>query len=114
MNKFELKEDIKVYRGLTDITDVKNLKIGDEFSPNTFYSTSVYKNIADEFMAETEDGDLVSNGIMLEIDVPKKTKCLYIGNISEYEGEHELLLHHNLRYKVIDIVNNIFRLEVVK
>ena len=82
--------------------------VGDEFNLEMYTSTSLNENIAKTFAEDKE------NAIMLEIKVPKKTKCLYIGNNSAYEFEAELLLARNLKYKVINMSEDKIILEVIQ
>lgn len=107
ISKYDLKEDIITYRGVNK-KYYSDLKIGDEIISKMYESTSLNENIAKTFM---DDKD---NPLMLEIRVPKKTSCIYIGDNSSYEFEAELLLGRNLRLKVIDINDKKIILEVIK
>lgn len=107
MSKYELKDNITTYRG-TYKKYYENLKVGNEFNLEMYTSTSLNENIAKTFAEDKE------NAIMLEIKVPKKTKCLYIGNNSAYEFEAELLLARNLKYKVVNISEDRIVLEVIQ
>ena len=74
MEKFELKENIKVYRD-TQKKYYELLGVGDTFEVNMFFSISTNKSIAEEF----SEVDMSDDGIIFEIDVPINTKCIYIG-----------------------------------
>jgi hypothetical protein len=74
MEKFELKENIKVYRD-TQKKYYELLGVGDTFEVNMFFSISTNKSIAEEF----SEVDMSDDGIIFEIDVSINTKCIYIG-----------------------------------
>ena len=103
MDKFDLTEDVIVYRG--DSIDIfAGRNVGDELVIPQFMSTSINTEYAQDF-----------NGpFFAEIRVPRGTKSLYLGNNSQLPEESELLLSRGLRYKVIDRTGNTTVLEVVR
>ena len=107
MSNYELKDDIIAFKG-TSKNHYESKKIGDIINMKMYNSTALNENIAKTFLSEKK------NPIMLEIRVPKGTKCLYIGNNSSYEFESELLLGRNLKYKIIDKTEEKIIMEVVK
>lgn len=106
MDKYDLKDNVLAYRG-TDAKYYKKYNIGDVFKEKMYYSTSLNKNIAQTFADDKE------NPMIVEIRVPKETKCIYIGDNTKYEFEAELLLYRNLKYKIIDKSDSKLILEVV-
>lgn len=105
MSKYELKENIIAFRGVNG-EHYDNYNVGDIFEEKMYYSTSLNKNIAQTF------SDDKINSTMLEINVPKGTKSIYIGSNTEYDFEAELLLGRNLKYKVIGKSEGYIKLEV--
>lgn len=110
MQKFELKEDVIVYRG-TKAKFFKGCKEGDVFDGKVFYSTSFDKGYAQAFYEDVRSYG--EEAVMLEIRVPRGTKSIYIGENSAYEDEKELLLSYELKYKVIEMRNENIILEVL-
>lgn len=106
MSKFDLEDDIVVYKG-TKFEYYKTLKVGATFEMKEFNSTSLLKNVANTFKDKND-------GYCLEIRVPSKTKCVYLGNNSANVGESELLLNRGLKYKVISKDDNKMILDIVK
>ena len=112
MNKFKLDDDIVVYRG-TEKKYYINKQIGSDFTEKVYYSTSYNKEIAKDF-ANVEKDITGNDGILLEIRIPKNTKCVYIGENNKIHDEGEILLSRNLKYKVINRKNdNYILLEVI-
>ncbi len=112
MDKFKLDDDIVLYRG-TEKKHYINRPIGSDFREKVYYSTSYKKEIAKYFANAGQDmtGD---DGMLLEIRVPKNTKCIYIGENNKIHDEGEILLSKNLKYIVIDRKNdNYMLLEVI-
>ncbi len=107
MEKFELKENIKVYRG-TQKKYYELLGIGDTFEANMFFSTSTNKSIAEEF----SEVDMSNDGIIFEIDVPINTKCIYIGKNSTSNNEKEIILSYKLKYELYEIIGNLYKLKI--
>lgn len=82
-------EALKVFRGVNrDV--LKDLEAGDVFRDDGFVSTSV-------------DTDGAFAGARLEIRVPKGSRAVYVAQISDVGGEHELLLDRSSRFKVLDL-----------
>ena len=110
MEKFQLDDDIIVYRG-ANAKFYQGYTKGDIFDGEIFYSTTLDKGFAQGFY-----NDVMSYGeipVMLEIKVPKGTKCIYIGSNTSYDDEQELLLSNTLKYKVLESIGEKVVLEVV-
>jgi hypothetical protein len=109
MNKFNLDTDLIVFRG-AKAEHYKDWNVGDVQSFNAFLSTSVTEEEAQKFFNAVRFFD---TPIMLEIKVPKKTSCLYLGENSSAPTEDELLLGRGLKYKILERTGNILKVEVV-
>ena len=119
MDKFKLNEDIITYRG-TNEKYYQNYKVGDIFNGKVFYSSSLNYEQAKIFAEDAAYySDYQNKGVVLEIKVPKNTKCLYIGKNTNYApdgvtiNEYELLLSNKTNYKVISMSEDRICLEVV-
>jgi hypothetical protein len=86
-------EDHVVYRGFGSRKglDLTKLKKGNVLRDKGFVSTSFRPEVAEEF----SNGRDMSH--IAKIHVPKGSKAHYI----PHQGEHELLLHPNTKFKVI-------------
>lgn len=121
INKFELKDDIVVYRGTCE-RYYKDYKVGDIFEGKVFYSTSLdygqAKAFADDVTEYKHEYDGYE-GVLLEIKVPKNSKALYIGGNTDYKdgnytvNEYELLLSNKIKYKIEKMEKGKIILEVV-
>lgn len=105
MERFELPEDIVVYRG-TSMDEYNDIEVGSLFPGKMYYSTSLFEYVSEDFMNARD------NPVMLEIRVPKGTKSLYIGANSYVGDEAELLLSRHLKYRVLKIEPGRLFLEV--
>lgn len=103
ISKSKMENNIKVYRG-TQKSFIANKDIGDNIDDGIFLSTSINKEQAEHFAKLTNDS------VLYEINVPKGSKALYIGNNlddSEEDGyEQELLLSKNTKMKITDKYKN--------
>lgn len=111
IKKFELEDNITVYRG-TKAKFYTGYAEGDTFESKVFYSSSTDESFAKAFCADVESYG--EKPMLLEIRVPSGTKCIYVGSNSAYEDEKEFLLSHELKYKVIVRDKDSMVLEVVR
>jgi len=111
IKKFELEDNITVYRG-TKAKFYTGYAEGDTFESKVFYSSSTDESFAKAFYADVESYG--EKPMLLEIRVPSGTKCIYVGSNSAYEDEKEFLLSHELKYKVIARDKDSMVLEVVE
>lgn len=102
-----LKHDTFLYRGhsfrelfsdaedhsILTFDELKDKYINTYHDKPSFVSTSTKPDVANQF------GECV-----LEINAPKGTPALCLGGISAYDGEAEVLLQKNMRYRIDDIV----------
>jgi len=111
IGKFDLKQDVVVYSG-TEANWYSDWKIGDVKPINAYLSTAVTKRIPDmHYRQVKKDGEIP---LMLEIYVPKGSKCIYIGdNTKHHTPEYEMLLGRGQKYRVVERTENLMRLEVV-
>ena len=101
ISKFELSDDIICYRS-TKKNYFSEYKVGDEFSPKYFLSSSVAKN-----------GVLKGNYIT-EIYASKGSKCAYIEKLSKYPKQREVLFDKSCKFKVLEKDNKRMKIEVIK
>lgn len=106
VSKYKLDDDIVAYRG-TCAAFYSNYGVGDNFREDMFYSTSLKKEIAETFANDNK------SPYMLQIRIPMGTRCIYIGENTDYDFEAELLLSRGLTYKVIGKSDNDMILEVI-
>jgi len=108
INEHPLPEGTIVYRGVT-IGDIKNpddlinfldemenLK-GDTIEFESFTSTSLNFSIATDFTHQKQN-------VIYEI---KPKHGVYVNPLSETEGEQEVVLNKNKRYKVVDVLSEV-------
>jgi hypothetical protein len=97
IDKFELKQDILVYRKVNynavrhyDLTQL----VGKDVIDKGFMSTSTLK-----------EGFNASNDVIMEIAVPKGSKGAFINDLSGYQDqEYEFLLQRNTKLKIHEVL----------
>lgn len=100
IDKFELKDDIVVYR-VQPINS--NIKKGDEETWKAYTSTSIGKEPFDLDKLTPED-DIWNERVLFKITVPKGKRGMYINSVSAYkDAEYEYLLKRDTKAKVKDI-----------
>ena len=107
--KYNLEDNIIVYRG-TDRKYYENLKVNDIIEEKVYYSTSLSQEVAEQFVIDRKNP---SDGILVEIKVPKGSNVLYIGNNGSFEFEQEMLIGRNTKYKVLEIGRYRIILEII-
>ena len=92
-------EDVKVYSGISHSPSFAgiNSKIGEIFETKMYTSASLKKSVAKEFAGFDEYG----KEILLEINVPKDAKALYLGDNSHLKNDKELIINRNSSFKVL-------------
>lgn len=91
--KQETKNEFYTYRGIA--INENEISVGDEIINKGFTSTSVSKEIAQDFANNY-------NGSLIQVEVPKGTKALYIGSHSGSGfNEEELLFGRNSKIIII-------------
>lgn len=108
ISQYKLETDLKLYRGQgADI--YSSLKVGDTLIEKGFTSTSCSKSVALDFSKHYNN----DKEYLIEINVPKTSKCLYIGRNGSFKyDEGEFLLDKNTKFKVIQKESNKIVLEV--
>jgi len=109
INKHTFKENITLYRG-TNYDYFKNYKVGDEIEISTYLSTSLNEKIANEFK---QKGRNSNNPIMVEIQCPKGSNGIYMGDYVQSYNEQEVILPRNQKYKYISKENNKIILRII-
>ena len=107
--KYNLEDDIIVYRG-TDRKYYEDLNEGDIIQEKVYHSTSLSQEVAEQFVIDRKNP---SDGILVEIRVPKGSNVLYIGNNGSFEFEQEMLIGRNTKYKVLEIGRYRIILEII-
>ena len=116
LNKTEIPEDIVLYRGCSqkmlrgiDYSSAEEL-VGRIVPEKSFMSTSLdYKVSKYGF----------KNNLFLIIDTPKGTKGAYIGKLSEFDDEMEVLLNKDQKVLIKEVIDDnpselVLRVEIVK
>lgn len=91
----ETTEPIEVYRGL-DGKFAASLTKGASFVDNGFASTTSSDKVAKSFAG----GD---DAVVMKISVPKGSKAVSMGNVSDYPEEQEILLNRGGTYTIKNI-----------
>lgn len=107
--KYNLEDDIIVYRG-TERKYYEDLNEDEIIQEKVYYSTSLSQEVAEQFVIDRKNP---SDGILVEIRVPKGSDVLYIGNNGSFELEQEMLIGRNTKYKVLEIGRNKIILEII-
>lgn len=86
-----LDADTVLFRGMGKGAGV-TFKVGQEFSDKGFVSTSMDRNVGDDFA--------VGDGAFIRINAPKGTRGAYVDLLSPNDTEQEFLLPRGSRFKV--------------
>jgi hypothetical protein len=103
MAQFSLKHDIVVYRG-DKAKYYEDWKIDGVYPADAFFSTTATK---ERTFFKTE-------GVVIEVNVPRDTPGIYVGQNSANNTEDEFLLKHGLKYRVLEKGEGTLKLEVVR
>lgn len=109
MNKFNLEDDFTVYKG-ANRKYFEHLKPGDIFEPKYFFSTSVDKKVAEEFMGNKRN---YNDPLLIEVEVPKNSKAIYVGEDTGWKYNKEIILDRNTKYEVLNFDENKLHLRVI-
>ncbi len=107
--KFKLEDDILVFKG-ANRRYFKDLKVGQIFKPNYYFSTSVDKNVAESFAQNKRNKE---DSLMIEIKVPSVSKAVYVGEDSGWLNHKEIILDRTTKYKVLSFNGDKLELEVI-
>lgn len=97
MKKFDLTENITVYRG--DKMKYANIKTVDGreiYKVNQFHSTSIWNAKSDDFGSD----------LMWELQVDKGVKCMYVDGESANNGEREMIFPKGTIYEIQEVIPN--------
>ncbi len=100
IGKFNLKESVVCYRG-SNYDESNGTKEGAIFTNPSFSSTSI--NVNNSF----------SGKYKYIIEVPPRVRCAYLGNISRYRKQKELLIDKETKYMVLSRQGNYIKLRVI-
>lgn len=92
--------DYTVYTGLSQRYDHRKIQAGNDYIFRGYISTSLDHNVAADVFMFT-NGDAGAVGTMLEIDIQKGQKSIYLEGVTEHEAEFETLLPRGSKLKVI-------------
>lgn len=112
---FELKDNLKVYRGISldaiadmfpDVEELSDL-VGKAYGDKSFSGTSSVSEVAKRFVEQNGQ-----DGVMLELDIPEgKGRRAYLDVISAFgesivgpeQAEYEFLLKRDARFEIYDV-----------
>jgi hypothetical protein len=99
------------YTGLSDRYKAESFEIGKEYVFKGYVSSSLDHGVATTFAGGAESkmpkpkaktgATPGGGGVMLELEVPKGGKAIYLANTSDTENEYETLLPRGSRIKVV-------------
>lgn len=92
--KAEVREPVEVVRSINKSVLAK-VKVGDTITDKGFTSTSLFKR-----------ENLPASKETIVIRLPAGTKGAYVGNVSTYSSESEIILQRGTQFKVIGIDND--------
>lgn len=92
--------DYTTYTGLSQRYDYRKIQPGNDYIFRGYISSSLDHNVAADVFMFT-NGDSGAIGTMLEIDIKKGQKSIYLEGITENETEFETLLPRGTKVKVI-------------
>ena len=100
LSKYTLNHNLILRRGINK-EEFEYIKNTDTF--NTYKSCTIRKDIPHGFR----------KGYELIIKANKNTKGFYLGKLSKYESEKEFLINNGVKYKIINISDNILEVEIL-
>ena len=106
-NNKNVKDGLIVYRGINK-KFWNNIGIGSKFYLREFISTSIDKEVTKNFLSD--DGTLL---IIKLKNNKKRNYCFYIGELSEFETEKEILISSFCYYLVTEIKRNNDGIDIV-
>jgi len=86
------------YTGLSDRYRPEKIKVGGEYIFRGFVSTSISFNTAIQGFTESGNND---TPVVLQVEISKGQKSIYVDSLSQYKGEKETLLPRGSKIKVI-------------
>ncbi len=96
----------------TDAAHYKSWNVGKTKRLDGFISSSV--RLKDAVGFATHEESMGNNSLIMEIQVPKSTPCLFVGENTSYPWyQGELILKNGLKYLVKERTNEKMLLEVV-
>lgn len=106
LQKTLLAEDTLVYRGMGGV-DALSDWLGitkNMLSDKGIQSQLIGRKLTEKaFMSTGTAADSAWSGIKLEVYLPKGTQAMYVDPISNYRGEHEILVQRNSTFEIKEI-----------
>lgn len=94
----ELPEDTALYRGFTlSPRGISKVKVGQTITDKSFVSTSLNPDVAHSYSGAKKG---VKGSVIMKVNAPKGTKGLPMSTLSEWPGEHEVLLPRGTTFKI--------------
>ena len=100
LSKYTLNHNLILRRGINK-EEFEYIKNSDTF--NTYKSCTILQDVPDIF----------KEGYELIVKANKNTKGFYLGKLSEYADEKEFLINNGVKYKIINISDNILEVEIL-
>ena len=100
LSKYTLNHNLILRRGINK-EEFEYIKNSDKF--NTYKSCTILQDVPDSF----------KEGYELIVKANKNTKGFYLGKLSKYENEKEFLINNGVKYKIINISENILEVEII-
>ena len=106
LNKWSVKEDCVVYRGMGDAyafsawTNIPVDKLADKSVQQSLIGSRLVEKA---FMSTGVNSGSAWSGIRLKVYVPAGSKGMYVDPISAFSGEKELLIQRNSTFEIKDI-----------
>lgn len=100
IDQSRLPENTTLYRGMNMTPAMRErMRPGATFSDAAYTSTSINPRVPDSFAR----GD---GKTMMRIKAPKGTKGMAVNNVSNFDGEHEVLLPRNTGYRITNVYHD--------
>ena len=96
IQKNQLSEAVKVFRGFNCLECLKKMKVGEVFQDKAFFSTSLDSSVSGDFLTGRNAKEDRRGDVMLEISLPKGTN---VGRGSQAH-ESELLLPRKSKFRI--------------
>lgn len=100
LSKYTLNHNLILRRGINK-EEFEYIKNSDTF--NTYKSCTIRQDIPDSFR----------KGYELIVKASKHTKGFYLGKLSNYSHEKEFLINKGVKYKIINISDNVMEVEIL-
>jgi integrase len=112
IDRKEIPDNLLVYRGIRDSSilfgedasltaeELNDKYMGSFILHKNFMSTSIDKNVSDNFAEDCE------REVILSIKLPKGKKGIFMGDVSQYPQETEILVQRNSVLEIESVIDN--------